>query len=622
MREAYYYRQGQKVPVIVLETVRVIHTEGERSAPAVKGWTSRPITNQYTLLIREDVTASAERSLIEGSTLSLLQDIVEKERSGAKGERSASTPIIKQATQIERPDLRVFPVASHVDGGGALLCSGDIVAQFRAETSPSRVEQIANSMRLFIDRRLSFLPNGYVFRISGNDDPFDCANRLVEQGHVLWAHPVFLEHVPERNGPALLAKQWHLQNTGQQGGLANIDISAYPAWSFTQGTSNIVACVIDSGVNVTHESFSTPGKIVPGYDFQDNDSDPSPTTSSHGTSCAALMTADPTSGQVSGVAPSCRLMPIRRPGVTNYLSLAEAFGWAADHGADVISCSFGIDGRDGQRWILPDVARAALDYVANHGRGGKGCPIFWAAGNGAESVSTDEWASSEFTIAVAASTDQGIHAPYSDVGPELSICAPSSGGVSGIVTAQNNGYTFEFGGTSAASPIAAGIACLVLSLAPNLRGSEIRELLEKTAKRIDPKNGAYDNQGHSAYYGYGQVDAMAALRGIPALLEVERATATQGMDAGIRRVLSYLNSSNAGQVIVSFLSDRRLSILAAMQASKAFCDALGRILRVVASIGAALDTGGQGRIPDEIWPDVELACGQMITMKSVATSKS
>lgn len=630
MSQNYYYRHGQKIPVVILEAVRVVPAEGERSALAVQGWTTRPLTDRHVLLIRSDVAVSAERNVTAGNTHALVQSIVDKERAAALGERTANMIMNSQATPIERPDLRVFPVATHMDKGGALFCSGEIAAQFPAGFDHRRVEQIATNLKLFIARRLEFLHDGYVFGISDSDDPFECAKRLVEREQAVWAHPVFLENIPDRAvaaisvvdnliEPALFSKQWYLENKGNQGGVAGVDIAARGAWSFTRGSADIVACVIDSGINIQHEVFGASGKLVPGYDFQDNDADPSPTTSSHGTSCAALIAADPVRGQVSGVASGCRLMPIRRPNVTNYLSLAESFGWAADHGADVLSCSFGLDG---QPWVLPDVARAALDYAANHGRNGKGCPIFWAAGNGSESVSTDEWASSEFTIAIAASTDQGQRAPYSDFGSEISVCAPSSGGMSGVVTAKNSGYTYEFGGTSAAAPIAAGIACLILSLAPNMRAAEVQELLEKTARRIDLQKGAYDRNGFSPYYGHGQVDALAALLAIPALLEVERSTGIQGQDAGIRRIIAYLDGNVAGQIILTYLSARRLDFLAAIQSSKTLREATGRILRVVASLGYALNTGADVRIPDEIWPDVSLVLNQIKTMKPAPAGNS
>jgi Subtilase family len=604
----------------VFETARVVRVEDERSPVAVQGWVTQPVTNHHVIIVREDVVANAGRAVIRGDVPSLIRAVADLERAASAGERAARLTMASRPADIARPDLTIFPVASHENSVSPLLCSGEIVAQFPSEVQVAAVESLAKSAHWFVARRISFLPNGFVLTASSSADPFEFANSLVERNGALLAHPVFLESIPDRSAlavanrgvPALLSKQWHLQNSGQDGGVSGVDIAALAAWPFTTGTPQIVACVIDSGISLTHECFSDPAKLVPGYDFQDNDPDPTPTTSSHGTSCGALIAAGPDSGQIRGVAPNCRLMPIRRPDVTNYLGLAEAFAWAADHGADVVSCSFGPDGP----WVLPDIVRAAFQHVATQGRKGKGCPIFWAAGNGSELVSTDEWASSNYTIAVAASTDQGRRASYSDFGPEISICSPSSGGENGIVTAQNTGYTFEFGGTSAAAPIAAGVACLVLSLAPSLRVGEIKELLQKTARRIDPAGGSYDARGFSPYYGYGQIDALAALLGIPALLEIERATSLEASDGDIRAVIAYVKGGSAGQSITRYLSDRRLGILAEIQESTAFRDSMGRILRVISSAGASLNHGPQIFVPDEVWPDVELVLSRIRTMST------
>jgi hypothetical protein len=59
-------------------------------------------------------------------------------------------------------------------------------------------------------------------------------------------------------------------------------------------------------------------------------------------------------------------------------------------------------------------------------------------------------------------------------------------------------------GTSGSTPIAAGIAALILSVDPNLTNDEVRHFLERSAKDLgDP--------GRDDYYGWGRVDARAAL---------------------------------------------------------------------------------------------------------------
>lgn len=69
--------------------------------------------------------------------------------------------------------------------------------------------------------------------------------------------------------------------------------------------------------------------------------DPHPAfTEDHGTACAGVACA---AGLVraSGVAPKAKLIPIRLSSALGSQQEAEAFEWAANNGADVISCSWG-----------------------------------------------------------------------------------------------------------------------------------------------------------------------------------------------------------------------------------------------------------------------------------------
>jgi subtilisin family serine protease len=129
-------------------------------------------------------------------------------------------------------------------------------------------------------------------------------------------------------------------------------------------------------------------------------------------------------------------------------------------------------------------------------------------------------------IAVAASTSRDQRSHYSNFGREISVCAPSSGaGGWGILTSDVRGvdpgtgqalgytdgdYESDFGGTSSACPLVAGVAALVLSVNPALTAAQVKALLQRTARRIGPKS-AYDASGHSVHFGHGCVDARAAV---------------------------------------------------------------------------------------------------------------
>jgi subtilisin family serine protease len=196
--------------------------------------------------------------------------------------------------------------------------------------------------------------------------------------------------------------------------------------------------------------------------------------------------------------------------------VADAIRYASRN-ADILSCSW-------SGGTSPDVELALRD-AAETGRNGLGTAVFCASGNDARNI-VGFPASDPHAIAVGASTDKGEIADYSNRGPELSICAPSSGGTHGIYTTDvsilNRGFnlgdstdkkglfTDSFGGTSSATPLAAGVGALLLSVNPELSSVQLRERLESTADKIgSPED--YDGKGHSNTFGYGRVNAEKAL---------------------------------------------------------------------------------------------------------------
>jgi len=242
-------------------------------------------------------------------------------------------------------------------------------------------------------------------------------------------------------------------------------------------------------------------------------------------------------------------MPVRLASGMGSINEAEAFQCAADHGADVISCSWGP--ADGDWWDktdpthtqlvpLPASTRHALEYATTTGRGGKGCVILFAAGNGNEDVGMDGYASSDPVIAVAACNDRGKRSVYSDFGAAVWCSFPSSDFgyapfdhpeplTPGIWTTDRVGtagynpgnpqlgdaggnFTNSFGGTSSACPGAAGVVALVLSVNPNLRRDEVKDILKRSCDRIDPAGGEYDAAGRSKFYGFGRLNAEAAVK--------------------------------------------------------------------------------------------------------------
>ncbi len=438
-----------------------------------------------------------------------------------------------------------------------LVLTDEIVAEIPDLTLPRLRELLARRGLRYLraierPRRIFLLQ----VTTAAGENALKTANRLVEDGVASAAEPNFVRRLPYRAAPLrgaahptrgsadperkvpsdpLFKKQWHLENRGQTGGTHGADVGAPVAWARTMGSPEITIAIVDDGLDLAHEEFRGKGKVLPGYNFQDRNDDPSATPlNRHGTACAGLAAALANNKKGgSGVAPGCRLLPVRTPDEWgDEVGYADSVVWAADHGADVISCSWGPPDGYWSDDALPLAMSAALDRATGAGRHGKGTVIAWAAGNGNEPVDLDGFASDPRVISVAATDDRDRKASYSDFGAAISVCAPGGdtlSGRAGIVTTDLSGaagytrgnYTPDFGGTSAAAPIAAGVAALVLSANPDLTWSQVKGLLQETADKIDAEGHFTDARGkthptryadgRSLAYGFGRLNAGAAV---------------------------------------------------------------------------------------------------------------
>ncbi|MBI3269034.1 MAG: S8 family serine peptidase [Planctomycetes bacterium] len=368
---------------------------------------------------------------------------------------------------------------------------------------------------------------------------------LAGMDEVVFAAPNFVSEYHRRKAPAVRPEQWHLSNTGSAPGQsAGEDVKARDAWKGTVGRASVVVAILDDGVDIDHPNLKSriwknPKKTEKdrfGRDFfvptdHPDHFNPRPKlfhfpydqmegNDIHGTACAGVVAAAGSKGGAVGIAPGCRILAVKIFHADELAAderVADAIRYAALH-ADVLSCSW-----TGSH--SPDI-ELALEDAARLGRGGRGAPVFCAAGNHRPPQPVGFPARHPRAIAVGASTDQARLADYSDFGPEIAFVAPSSGGVQGIFTTDvsypNRGFnvgnagaggadglhTNSFGGTSSATPLAAGIAALVLSADPKLDTAGVREVLASTCDKIGT---GYDAQGRSDRFGRGRVNAARAV---------------------------------------------------------------------------------------------------------------
>jgi len=468
--------------------------------------------------------------------------------------------------------------ASHIytiknNPGSQLYLTNQLTIQFAPQVTAAQIGQIAAEMKLRQVKAIAGIPNTFVFEITpeAQENSLKITNRLIQRSQVLTAEPNVVVHTQQHYRPkdSIYPKQWHLNHNGGTDLAPGSHVFAEKAWDITRGVRSVIVAIMDDSVDLTHPDFQGVGKIVAPRDFKDNNFLPLPKEAddNHGTACAGVAVAEENGYGAVGAAPGCALMPIRTTGLLDDETIEDLFGWAVQNGAAVISCSWGPASVS---FPLPLRQRAALTQAATTGRNGKGCVIVFAAGNANRptngTINEQGWSNNllsgstdwlgGFTvhpdvITVSACTSLNKKAAYSNWGNEISVCAPSNNAPPGMGTATGyvytapevtvdlpglgivttdrvgsagydpSNFTADFGGTSSACPLVAGVAALVLSANPDLTAAEVKQILQQTADKIvdtdpDPqlgfRKGTYEAGGRCDWFGYGKVNSFRAVQ--------------------------------------------------------------------------------------------------------------
>jgi subtilisin family serine protease len=397
-------------------------------------------------------------------------------------------------------------------------------------------------------------------RVSNNPERF--AERLKRNPQVLDAYPVF-EPIARANGftnDPLLSAQWHLANDGHSGGTVGVDANVRHAWDYGVSGRGATISIVDEGVQGTHVDLEASFDPIASYDFiGTGDDDPSPdgtgddcfsssanSSECHGTAVAGVAAAVGDNGiGVAGAAPNATIGSSRilaNPGGASSIGIASALsptttrvdGGGGGYDASRIDVSNNSWGYAGGVLVSQPVITNAINSGALLGRGGLGTIYVFSAGNEraeADGQGDVNYASgshnSRHAIAVAATGDGGLIAPYSSPGAPILIAAPSNGSGEGITTTDlddssgtANGYhrtdyTEDFGGTSSAAPLVSGVVALVLQANPNLTNRDVQHVLIDSATRDGlSATGWSANQSGREFshdYGFGLINAAGAV---------------------------------------------------------------------------------------------------------------
>ncbi|GAB4431583.1 MAG: hypothetical protein Kow002_19810 [Anaerolineales bacterium] len=266
-----------------------------------------------------------------------------------------------------------------------------------------------------------------------------------------------------------------------------VNIRAPQGWDVTTGSTAVTIAIIDSGVDLAHPDLAT--KLVPGYDFVNNDAVPQDDYG-HGTHVAGIAAASSDNGTgIAGVSWGARIMPVKvlnSAGSGTYLDVAQGITWAVDNGAQVLNLSLGGSAPS-------TLLQNAVNYAHT-----QGATIVAASGNyGSGSVLYP--ARYPHVIAVGAVDGSNVLASFSNYGVEIDLVAP---GVS-VYSTIPGGYGNN-SGTSMATPFVAGLAAILAGLPGNNDPVRIEQQMESSALDLGAP-------GQDIYFGAGLIQMDAAI---------------------------------------------------------------------------------------------------------------
>ena len=286
------------------------------------------------------------------------------------------------------------------------------------------------------------------------------------------------------------------------------------AWSVTAGSPAVKIGIVDTGINPGHEDmrrgdesqFTGQASTIGGK-LEYGDSAVADTSlNGHGTHVAGIIGAVAGNGiGIAGVAPDCLIVPIRA-GDGNSASessfttttVSMAIDYAISQGVRVINLSLGGESFD---WLMQDACERAE---------AAGVTVVAAAGNNKlDSGNQSSYlypASFPTVLSVSGVNADGNSSGYT-ANDSVDISAPATGIYSTGTRA--NSYTI-LEGTSMAAAFVTGACALLLSVNPELTPRDLRYLLRASAQDRG-------DEGYDAVYGYGILDAWAALDALDTL---------------------------------------------------------------------------------------------------------
>jgi thermitase len=362
--------------------------------------------------------------------------------------------------------------------------------------------------------------------------------KYINTGYFIYAEPDYKGFINGMAGndsimpnDTWFSRQWSLYNNGTfgfPGVKMDADIDMTEGWTIEQGDSNIIVGIIDTGVKFDHPELSgriwhnyeeTPGNGIDddnntyiddtrGWDFANNDNDPAD-DEGHGTNVTGIIGANGNNSiGYAGVDWNCKLMILKGINSSNwgyYSWWIGGINYAVNKGADVINMSVG--GTDASQ-ALEDAVSSAIQ---------SGVVVVACMMNNNSNVTCYPAACLGVIAVGSTDPDDNRSHPFfwdpnsgSNYGPHISVVAPGNY-IYGLDYQSNTNYSTYWGGTSQATPHVAGLASLLRAQNPGKTPAQIKTIIENSAED-QVGEPVEDTPGWDQYYGWGRVNAYAALQ--------------------------------------------------------------------------------------------------------------
>ena len=493
---AYYWCDGEKIPLTVNEDKLFILAESENVARACKSNAAVSIDKLTTSAPERYRALGIKSPVSETSADNLTSFTLDGVGQGALDMDYVvyAAPYFKTESGSDIGITNVFSV--RLDG----------------EQDFAKLQRLAQEYKLEMLGANEFDQSIYYLACTkeSKGNALEMANLMYESGAFDYATPEFIIGLVPASSPndPYFSSQWNLNNTSYP----DIDISYVDAMEdFTfPYIDDIIVAVVDDGIYDSHPDLPLYGIS---YDAHTGKS-PSVLYGDHGTQVAGVIGATANNGKgIAGVASGVKIMPISicykddgeklgiAPSTTT--NSANAIRFAANNGARIINNSWGAMTTS----PIPEL-NDAISYAIR-----KECIVVFASGNRRYDTQPAAGAQSA-TLVVGAIEKDGYKADFSNYGSHVDVVAP---GVSIWTTQINGGYTINQG-TSFAAPHVAGIAALIWAMDPDIQVWRVRDIIEQSTKKVggfefgitDTRRNGLWNQ----YVGYGLVDAHMALSAV------------------------------------------------------------------------------------------------------------